>query len=105
MLREKATNPPDWQQGQKEGEGGYSRERGLLDMYRRMEDGKFKVFSTCKLFLEEKRMYHRDENGKIVSLMDDLISATRYAHMSLRHAHTRIIRKHKSVVRRGYTNW
>jgi phage terminase large subunit-like protein len=105
MLREKATNPPDWQQGQKEGEGGYSRERGLLDMYRRMEDGKFKVFSTCKLFLEEKRMYHRDENGKVVSLMDDLISATRYAHMMLRHAHTRIIRKHKPVVRRGYTNW
>jgi phage terminase large subunit-like protein len=62
MLRDKATNPPDRGIGQKEGEGGNSREKSLLDMFQRMEDGKFKVFSTCRGFMEEKRMYHRDSS-------------------------------------------
>jgi phage terminase large subunit-like protein len=105
MLRQKATNPPDPRQGEKEGEGGNSREKSLLDMYNRMENGKFKVFSTCRLFLEEKRMYHRDEKGKIVDLMDDLISATRYAHMMLRHARVKSVRQQKHVVPRGYSSW
>lgn len=105
MLQKKATNAPDAMQGEKEGEGGNSREKALLDMYNRMENGKFKVFSTCRLFLEEVRMFHRDEKGKIVDLMDDLISATRYAHMMLRHAHTKVVRQRKQNIVRGHTNW
>lgn len=48
MLPWKATNPPDKTQGQEEGDGGNSVEAAILDMYERMETGRFKVFSTCK---------------------------------------------------------
>ena len=105
MYRDRATNPPDFSAGKKEGEGGNSREKSLLDMYNRFENGKFFVFSSCRMFLEEMRMYHRDEKGKIVDLMDDMISATRYAHMMLRHAHTKVVRQHKQVIARGYASW
>lgn len=105
MLRDKATNPPDALQGEKEGGGGNSREKSLMDMYNRFENGKIKIFSTCRLLLEEIRMYHRDEKGKIVDLMDDLISATRYAHMMARHARVRHVRQAKVVVQRGYSSW
>ena len=69
------------------GEGGISIEAGLMEMYDRMLTGRWKVFSTCPLWMEEKRMYHRDE-GKIIKIDDDLISASRYATMMLRHART-----------------
>lgn len=61
-------------------------EAGLFDMATRMETGRWKVFSTCPQWLEEYRQYHRDEKGKIVKLMDDLISASRYAMMMVRFA-------------------
>lgn len=105
MLREKATNPPDFALGQKEGEGGNSREKSILDMYDRMENGKFKVFQTCPLLLSEIRMYHRDENAKIVDLMDDVISAVRYGHMMLRHAATKTIKLRKVPMAAGARNW
>ena len=105
MLRDKATNPPDYSLGQKEGEGGNSREKSILDMYARMENGKWKVFSTCQKWMEEKRMYHRDENAKIVTLMDDLLSASRYAHMMLRHASVRTVRVRQPDSIVGATNW
>lgn len=60
-------------------------EAGVLDMLTRMRDGRWKVFTTCGLWMEEFRLYHR-EDGKIVKEMDDLISASRYAYMMLRHA-------------------
>lgn len=84
-LPQKATNPPE--PGKLEGTGGNSVEASIQDMLIRMETGRFKVFSTCQLFLEEKRMYHR-KDGKIVKLSDDITSACRYACMSVRHAKT-----------------
>lgn len=51
-----------------------------------MLDGRFKVFNTCEPFFEEFRLYHRDENGKIVKLNDDVLSAVRYAYMMRRFA-------------------
>jgi len=54
-------------------------------LLQRMENDQFKVFSTLGDWWEEFRMYHRKE-GKIVPLRDDLMSATRYATMSLRFA-------------------
>ena len=74
-------NPPAL--GEKK--GGNSIEVGIMNIYQRMEDGKFKVFSTLSDWFQEFRMYHR-KDGKIVPLNDDLMSATRYAAMSLRHA-------------------
>lgn len=65
-------------------------EAGLADMLVRMQTGRWKVFKTCPLWMEEKRLYHRKKNdqGKIsiVALRDDLISASRYGLMSIRFA-------------------
>jgi len=66
--------------------GGMSVEAGVWELHERMQNGTFKVFSTLLDFFEEKRLYHRDEHGKIVKTRDDLLSATRYAYMMRRHA-------------------
>ena len=60
-------------------------EAGVSDMLQRMQTGRWKVFSTCASWLEEFRLYHRDD-GKIVKERDDLISASRYALMMKRFA-------------------
>lgn len=60
-------------------------EAGVSDMLQRMQTGRWKVFSTCNAWMEEFRLYHRDD-GKIVKERDDLISASRYALMMKRFA-------------------
>jgi phage terminase large subunit-like protein len=60
-------------------------EAGVAEMLTRMQTGKWKVFSTCQNWIDEYRTYHRDE-GKIVKQDDDLISASRYGMMMIRHA-------------------
>ena len=67
------------------GKGNNRIEPGISDMLQRMETGRFKVFKSQHEWFEEFRLYHRDE-GKIVALRDDLMSATRYATQSLRYA-------------------
>lgn len=67
-------------------DGGNGVEAGLLELYRLMDEGKFKVFSHLSDFFEEKMNYHRDENGKIVKTGDDLLDAVRYAYMMRRFA-------------------
>ncbi len=76
MLAEHATWPT----------GGNSVEQGLVELYRAMDDGKFKVFSHLSDFFAEKLNYHRDETGHIVKVQDDIISAVRYAWMMRRFA-------------------
>jgi phage terminase large subunit-like protein len=78
MLPERA----EWE------EGGNGVEAGIAEMLDRMQTGRWKVFSTCKEWLEERRMYHR-KDGKIVKERDDVLSASRYALMMLRHAETK----------------
>ena len=65
--------------------GGFGVEAGIMDLLDRMKTGRFKVFSTSGDWMEEFRRYHR-KDGKIVARHDDLMSATRYAAMSLRYA-------------------
>jgi len=60
-------------------------EAGVSEMLQRMETGRWKVFSTCTMWLEEFRLYHRDK-GLIVKERDDLLSASRYAMMMARFA-------------------
>lgn len=60
-------------------------EAGLMDMLDRMQTGRLKVYEHLNDWFEEFRLYHR-KNGKVVKIGDDLMSATRYAIMSLRHA-------------------
>jgi phage terminase large subunit-like protein len=98
MLPDKATHPPE--PGEEEGTGGNGVEAGLMDMLDRMQSGRFKVFSHLNDWFEEFRMYHR-EDGKVVKLDDDLMSATRYALMMKRHAVT----KPKAAAPLVYPNW
>ena len=105
MLPARATNPPDWRQGQTEGQGGNSLEASILAMYERMETGRWKVFRTCREWLGEQRMYHRDLHGKVVKINDDLISASRTAHMMLRHARTETVKQRAQITTAGVSNW
>lgn len=53
-------------------------EAGIFDFYERLTTGRLKVFSTCTKFLEEYRLYRRDEKGKIVKQNDHIMDAARY---------------------------
>jgi len=67
------------------GKGNYKVEPGINAMHEAMQTGQFKVFSTCFEWFEEYRFYHR-EDGKIIKIKDDLMSATRYGYQSRRFA-------------------
>jgi hypothetical protein len=69
------------------GQKSVSVEAGLMDMLNRMQTGKFKVFKHHNDWWEEFRLYHR-KDGKVFKEGDDLMAATRYAIMMLRHAST-----------------
>lgn len=94
MLWTHATNPPA--DGQKEGEGGISVNAGLLSIHNRMEEGRFKVFSHLSKWFNEKATYHT-KDGKVVRFNEDIMSATRYGIMMLRHSEA-VKSKHRPVV-------
>ena len=85
------------------GDGSVSVEAGLADMLIRMESGRFKVFKHLTDWFDEYRLYHR-KDGRVHKEGDDLMSATRYAIMMLRHARTDIPAKPRSI-RRGLGGW
>lgn len=66
-------------------DGSNGVEAGLLEMLDRMLTGRWKVFDHLEDWFDEFRLYHR-EDGKVVKVMDDLMSASRYAMMMRRHA-------------------
>ena len=66
-------------------DGSNGVEAGLAEMLARMQTQRLKVFAHLQDWFEEFRLYHR-EDGKVVKVADDLMSATRYALMMLRHA-------------------
>lgn len=68
-------------------DGSVSVEAGLMEMLTRMQTGRFKVAKHLLDWFEEFNLYHR-KDGKVVKLHDDLMSATRYGVMMLRHATT-----------------
>lgn len=78
LLPERATFP----------DGTNGVEAGISDMLQRMQTNRWKVFSTCTEWFEERRLYHR-KDGKIVKERDDLISASRYGLMMKRFAKTK----------------
>lgn len=67
-------------------DGSNSTEVGITEMDERMRTNRFKVFSSCTNWFEEYRGYHRDEEGLLVKLRDDLMSATRVGVMAKRGA-------------------
>lgn len=96
MAKEFATFPPSHGKS-----GGYHVQPGVDEMLDRMRTGRWKVFDTCALWMEEFRLYHR-EQGKIVKKRDDLLSASRYAMMMRRIGRARSVlmgnTRHKSYV-------
>lgn len=53
-------------------------EAGIADVWQRLSTGRLKVFSTLRNWLNEVRLYRRDERGRIVKENDHLMDATRY---------------------------
>ena len=72
--------------------GSQDTEPVIADIYERITTGRFKVFSTCDMWFEEFRNYHR-KDGKIHRVRDDIMSATNYAMMMLRFASAGYVRK------------
>jgi len=66
-------------------DGSSGVEAGLFEMLERMQTGRLKVFNNLTHWFEEFRIYHR-KDGKVVKERDDLLSATRYGIMSMRHS-------------------
>ena len=52
-------------------------ESGILDVWQRMESGRLKVFASLSKYLEQRRLYRRDERDQIVRDQDNLQDATR----------------------------
>ncbi len=71
-------------------------EAGITEMLERMQTGSLRVFEHCRLWAEEFNLYHR-KDSVIVKEHDDLLAATRYALMSLRHA----VPAHRPVVQKS----
>ncbi len=66
-------------------DGSNGVEAGISEMLLRMQTGRWKVFSTAREWLEERRLYHR-KDGKVIKERDDVICASRYAMMMMRYA-------------------
>jgi hypothetical protein len=58
-------------------------EAGLQIVWQMLSTGRLKVFSTLSNWLNEHRLYRRDERGRIVKERDHLMDATRYLCMML----------------------
>lgn len=70
---------------------GNAVEAGLMDMLDRMHTNRWKVFSNLNDYWSEHDLYHR-KDGKVVKERDDIMSAARYACMSIRYARTMVER-------------
>lgn len=53
-------------------------ESGIFEVYRRLSEGRLKVFRTNQNWLMEYRTYQRDKKGAIQKRADHLMDATRY---------------------------
>ncbi len=85
MMPTHATHPPYNKNG-KLTTGGNSVESGIYEIHDLMRKGQFKVFLGAREFFQEFNQYHRDEKGKIVKTMDDILDAVRYAYMMRRNS-------------------
>lgn len=53
-------------------------ETGLQEVLERMQTGRLKIFRHCDGVLSERRMYARDEKGRVKKMNDHLMDALRY---------------------------
>jgi phage terminase large subunit-like protein len=94
MLEEKATSE----------DGTNGLEAGIMELLDRMQTGRFKAAAHLNDFWEEYRLYHR-EDGLIVKVGDDVISAIRYGLMMLRYAITKPRKKESQRAFAGAGGW
>jgi len=59
--------------------GRYAKELAVDNVLERIRTGRFKVFNTCRKFMEEWRGYSRDDKGKIMKGRDHLMNALEFA--------------------------
>jgi phage terminase large subunit-like protein len=83
QYRDQGLNMLDYRATFEDGSNGV--EAGLFDMLDRMKTGRLKVAAHLSKWFEEFRMYHR-KDGKVVKERDDLMAATRYGIMMIRHS-------------------
>ncbi len=57
-------------------------EAGIYEMWQRLSTGRYKVFRSCQKWLEEYRIYRRDEKGRIIKGNDHALDESRYFCMS-----------------------
>ena len=57
-------------------------EAGIHKVWEWLSEGRIKIFSTCKNFFLEYRLYRRDEKGRIVKENDHLMDDLRYLMMT-----------------------
>jgi len=57
-------------------------ETGLYKCWEALSTGKIKIFRTLSNFMNEIRLYRRDEKGKIIKSNDHLMDSFRYAQMN-----------------------
>lgn len=58
-------------------------EAGVLKLYKRMTTGRLKIFKSMTPWLEEFRIYRRDDKGKIIKDFDHLMDCSRYLNNSI----------------------
>jgi phage terminase large subunit-like protein len=61
-------------------------EAGIFEVWKRLSTGRLKVFSSLANWLNEFRLYHRDEKGRVAKKDDHLMDASRYLVMGIRGA-------------------
>jgi hypothetical protein len=56
---------------------------GISEVWQRLSTGRLRVFTTCRDWFQEFRIYRRNEAGKIVKTNDHLMDAMRYRLMDM----------------------
>jgi len=64
--------------GLKLNKGKYAKELAVDSVLERIRTGRFKVFNTCRKFMDEWRGYSRDDKGKILKGRDHLMNALEF---------------------------
>jgi hypothetical protein len=54
-------------------------EAGIYSVWQRLSSGRLKTFRSCRNTISERRLYRRDEKGKVVKENDHLMDCERYA--------------------------
>ncbi|MBZ5623535.1 MAG: hypothetical protein LAQ69_33155 [Acidobacteriia bacterium] len=76
-------------------------ESGILEVGQRMRSGRLKVFASLSKYLEERRLYRRDERDQVVKDRDNLQDATRCLVVGLSRMRTKTVERDVPDLYRG----